>query len=192
MPDEIGYLRRRAIKELPIVSLTELEVRNVISYYSMRPHPHGKYNVQVCTTLRACCAVATNFRTLREEFAVKHKDDSRWPVLARRGGMHRACSWHGRASDYDFHENLTAEKLDQVLDEYKRRNAIVNEDSTKVFNRQSSSKSTIPHGRPGSHPDEVEWFPPLWPGCDNLDRYSNWMATRLFRSIGHAARRHRQ
>ena len=32
--------------------LTELEVRNVISYYSMlRTKPAGKYNIQVCTNI---------------------------------------------------------------------------------------------------------------------------------------------
>ena len=36
------------------LELTELEVRNVISYYSMlTTKPRGKYNVQVCTNI-AC------------------------------------------------------------------------------------------------------------------------------------------
>ncbi len=34
------------------LDLTELEVRNVISYYSMlTTKPRGKYNVQVCTNI---------------------------------------------------------------------------------------------------------------------------------------------
>ncbi len=36
------------------LEITPLEVRNVISYYSMlRTRPGGKYNVQVCTNI--CC-----------------------------------------------------------------------------------------------------------------------------------------
>src|SRR2546430_13071234 len=53
--DEIGFLSDEAISELAgRLELTELEVRNVISYYSMpTTHPRGKYNVQVCTNI-AC------------------------------------------------------------------------------------------------------------------------------------------
>ena len=53
--DEIGYLSDEAIKELADrLELTELEVRNVISYYSMLTmKPRGKYNVQICTNI-AC------------------------------------------------------------------------------------------------------------------------------------------
>src|SRR5438034_9026510 len=51
--DEIGYLSDEAIRELASrLELTELEVRNVMSYYSMlTTHPRGTYNVQVCTNM---------------------------------------------------------------------------------------------------------------------------------------------
>src|SRR5512133_183586 len=51
--DEIGYLSDEVIAELASrTELTQLEVRNVISYYSMlRTKPAGKYNVQVCTNI---------------------------------------------------------------------------------------------------------------------------------------------
>ena len=53
--DEVGYLSDEVIAELAgRLGLTELEVRNVISYYSMlTTKPRGKYNVQVCTNI-AC------------------------------------------------------------------------------------------------------------------------------------------
>src|SRR5215475_4296181 len=51
--DEIGYLSDEAIAHIAKkTELTELEVRNVISYYSMlRTKPLGKYHVQVCTNI---------------------------------------------------------------------------------------------------------------------------------------------
>src|SRR5574340_932914 len=55
MQDELGYLTDEAIREIAQrLELTELEVRNVISYYYMlTTKPRGKYNVQVCrNTLR--------------------------------------------------------------------------------------------------------------------------------------------
>jgi NADH-quinone oxidoreductase subunit E len=51
--DEIGYLSDVVIAEVAErIGVTELEVRNVASYYSMlRFKPAGKYNVQVCTNI---------------------------------------------------------------------------------------------------------------------------------------------
>ncbi len=53
--DETGALTDEVIAELAQrLGLTGLEVRNVISYYSMlTTKPRGKYNVQVCTNI-AC------------------------------------------------------------------------------------------------------------------------------------------
>jgi len=53
--DEVGALTDEVIAELAQrLQLTELDVRNVISYYSMlTTKPRGKYNVQVCTNI-AC------------------------------------------------------------------------------------------------------------------------------------------
>ena len=53
--DEVGFLSDEVIAELAgRLELTELDVRNVISYYSMlTTKPRGKYNVQVCTNI-AC------------------------------------------------------------------------------------------------------------------------------------------
>ena len=51
--DELGCLTDEAIQEIAgRLEITPLEVRNVISYYSMlRTKPAGKYNVQVCTNI---------------------------------------------------------------------------------------------------------------------------------------------
>src|SRR5258708_13504107 len=51
--DELGCLTDEAIAHIAKkTELTELEVRNVISYYSMlRTKPLGKYHVQVCTNI---------------------------------------------------------------------------------------------------------------------------------------------
>src|SRR5438270_12155943 len=51
--DELGYLTDEAIREIAQrLELTELEVRNVISYYSMlTTKPRGRYHVQVCTNI---------------------------------------------------------------------------------------------------------------------------------------------
>ena len=51
--DELGYVSEAAIQEIAKrLDLFDLDVRNVLSYYSMlRTRPAGKYNVQVCTNI---------------------------------------------------------------------------------------------------------------------------------------------
>src|SRR5437763_6248740 len=52
--DEVGFLSDEVIAEIAArLDLTDLEVRNVMSYYSMlTTKPRGKFNVQVCTNIR--------------------------------------------------------------------------------------------------------------------------------------------
>src|SRR3974390_145244 len=53
--DEVGCLNDEVIREIAgRLELTELDVRSVLSYYSMLvTKPRGKYHVQVCTNI-AC------------------------------------------------------------------------------------------------------------------------------------------
>src|SRR6185437_3517780 len=51
--DEVGYLSDAVIAEVADrIGISELDVRNVATYYSMlRFKPAGKYNIQVCTNI---------------------------------------------------------------------------------------------------------------------------------------------
>jgi len=124
--DETGFLSDEVISELAgRLELTELEVRNVISYYSMlTTHPRGKYNVQVCTNI--ACLLRGGDELLEHcenKFGVKHKGTTADGLFSlEEVECIGACSWAPAVQvNYDFHENLTTGKLDQVLDEYKRK-----------------------------------------------------------------------
>jgi NADH-quinone oxidoreductase subunit E len=123
--DETGSLSDEMIKELADrLELTELEVRNVISYYSMlTTHPRGKFNVQVCTNI-ACLLRGGDelFEHCEKKFGVKHKGTTADGLFSlEEVECIGACSWAPAVQvNYDFHENLTTEKLDEVLDQYKR------------------------------------------------------------------------
>ena len=91
--DEVGFLSDEVILEIAgRLELTELDVRNVISYYSMlTTKPRGKYNVQVCTNI-AC--MLRGGEELLEHCEKKlgrraQRDHPGWLVLAGRSGMHR-------------------------------------------------------------------------------------------------------
>ena len=74
------------------LELTELEVRNVISYYSMlTTKPRGKFNVQVCTNIAACCAAAKRLSEhCEKKLGVGHKETTPDGLFyAGRSGVHR-------------------------------------------------------------------------------------------------------
>ena len=74
--DEIGYLSDAVISEVAHrIGITELDVRNVATYYSMlRFKPAGKYNVQVCTNISCMLRGAYDvFEKFQEELGIGHK-----------------------------------------------------------------------------------------------------------------------
>ena len=124
--DEVGYLGDEAIAELAQrLDLTELEVRNVISYYSMlTTKPRGKYNVQVCTNI--ACMLRGGEELLnhcKKKLGIGHKGTTQDGLFSvEEVECIGACSWAPAAQvNYDFHENLTTAKMDELLDEYKKK-----------------------------------------------------------------------
>src|SRR5205823_13212601 len=74
--DELGFLSDEAIAYIAKrVDLSELEVRNVISYYSMlTTKPRGKYHVQVCTNISCMLRGAEEiFEHCKEKLGIGHK-----------------------------------------------------------------------------------------------------------------------
>ena len=123
--DEVGFLSDEVIAELAgRLDLTELEVRNVISYYSMlTTKPRGKFNVQVCTNIS--CLVRGGEKILHhcaEKLGVGHKGTTPDGLFTlEEVECIGACSWAPAAQvNYDFHENLTVEKMDAILEGYKK------------------------------------------------------------------------
>ncbi len=126
--DEIGFLSDEVIAELAQrLELTELEVRNVISYYSMlTTRPRGKYNVQVCTNIS--CLVRGGEEILlhcQKKLGIRNKGTTPDGMFSlEEVECIGACSWAPAAQvNYDYHENLTAEKMDKVLQEYRQKSA---------------------------------------------------------------------
>ena len=122
--DEVGHLSDEAIAEIARrVDATELEVRNVISYYSMlRMHPIGKYNLQVCTNISCMLRGAEEvFDHCRKKLGIGHKGttaDGKFSL--EEVECIGACSWAPAMQvNYDFHEELTTEKVDQVIEKYR-------------------------------------------------------------------------
>jgi NADH-quinone oxidoreductase subunit E len=124
--DELGSITDEAIAELARrVDLTELEVRNVISYYSMmRTHPIGKYNLQICTNVS--CLLRGGEEILehcKKKLGVGNKQSTEDGLFhLEEVECIGACSWAPAMQiNYDFHENLTAEKIDSLIDGIRKK-----------------------------------------------------------------------
>ncbi len=126
MQDELGYLTDEAIRDIAQrLELTELEVRNVISYYSMlTTRPRGKYNVQVCRNISCMlCGADDVIAHLKKRLGIAHKGTTADGMFSfEEVECIGACSWAPAMQvNYDFHEKLTPENAEKVLDEYRRK-----------------------------------------------------------------------
>jgi NADH-quinone oxidoreductase subunit E len=121
--DELGYLSDDAIHYCAEkVGLSELEVRNVISYYSMlTTRPRGRFNVQVCTNISCMLRGAEEvYEHCQKKLGIGHKGTTPDGIFSlEEVECIGACSWAPAMQvNYDYHEKLTAEKVDKVLESY--------------------------------------------------------------------------
>ena len=98
--DEIGALTDEAIQEIAQrVELSDLEVRNVISYYSMlRTHPIGKYNFQICTNVSCLLRGADEiFDHCKKKLGIGHRQSTQDGLFhLEEVECIGACSWAQR------------------------------------------------------------------------------------------------
>jgi NADH-quinone oxidoreductase subunit E len=122
--DEVGYVSDAVVREIAQrLDLLELDVRNVLSYYSMlRTKPAGKYNVQVCTNIS--CMLRGGYEILshcKHRLGIGHKEVTRDGVFSlEEVECIGACCWAPAIQvNYDFHEDLTPAKCDAIFQMYR-------------------------------------------------------------------------
>ena len=121
--DEVGYVSDAVVHEIARrLDLLELDVRGVLSYYSMlRTEPAGKYNIQVCTNIS--CMLVGGYDILdhcKSRLKIGHKQTTRDGLFSlEEVECIGACCWAPAIQvNYDFHDDLTPAKVDAILDEY--------------------------------------------------------------------------
>ena len=121
--DEVGYVSDEVVAEIAVrLDLLELDVRSVLSYYSMlRTKPAGKYNVQVCTNIS--CMLRGGYELLdhcKQKLGIGHKAVTPDGLFSlEEVECIGACCWAPAVQvNYDFHDDLTPAKLDAVLEDY--------------------------------------------------------------------------
>ena len=123
--DELGSVTPELVTEVARrVGVQPLAVSEVMSYYSMlHPKPLGKYHVQICTNV-SC--LLTGGEELWDQachkLGIGHKEataDGR--ISLEEVECMGACSWAPAIQiNYDFHHQVTAEKLDQLIDQLRQ------------------------------------------------------------------------
>jgi len=124
--DEIGYLSDKVIAEIARrLGITELEVRNVATYYSMlRFKPAGKYNIQVCTNISCMLRGAYDvYERFQEELGVGPKGVTADGLFSlEEVECIGACCWAPAIQvNYDFHDDLTPDLVPGILGAYAIR-----------------------------------------------------------------------
>jgi len=122
--DEVGYLSDAVIAEVAArVGITELDVRNVATYYSMlRFKPAGKFNVQVCTNISCMLRGAYDvYERFQEELGIGHKGVTSDGVFSlEEVECIGACCWAPAIQvNYNFHDDVIPEQVPKLLAEYR-------------------------------------------------------------------------
>lgn len=119
--EEAGYMAPDAVADVSrIFGLTPNEVYEVASFYTMLyKRPVGRHVVQVCTNisclLRDCDSILDRLRDRLGIVPGETTSDGRFTLFEVE--CLASCGTAPVAQvDADYHENLTPEKLDQILD----------------------------------------------------------------------------
>jgi len=122
--DEVGYLSDAVIDEVAErIGISELEVRNVATYYSMlRFKPAGKYNIQVCTNISCMLRGAYDvYERFQDELGIGHKGVTSDGVFSlEEVECIGACCWAPAIQvNYDFLDELMPDSVPEILGKYR-------------------------------------------------------------------------
>ena len=123
--DDTGVINREVVAEVAQrLGITTLEIDEVLGYYTMlRTKPTGKHHVQICTNI-SC--LLTGGEELWEHacrrLGVGHNEvTADGQISLEEVECIGACSWAPAIQvNFDFHHNMTIEKLDQMLDSLRK------------------------------------------------------------------------
>jgi NADH-quinone oxidoreductase subunit E len=124
--DEIGYISDAVVAEVAQrVGVTELEVRNVATYYSMlRFKPVGRFQVQVCTSISCMLRGAREiYERFQQELGVSGGGVTADGLFSlEEVECIGACSWAPAIQvNYDFHDELTLDLVAGILAGYREQ-----------------------------------------------------------------------
>ena len=123
--DEVGHISHELIEEVARrCQVQPLQVDEVVGYYSMlHRKPQGKCHVQVCTNISCLILGAEDLlHQASKTLGIGHKEVTADGLFSlEEVECMGACSWAPAIQlNYDFHHNVTPEKLDQLLADVRK------------------------------------------------------------------------
>ena len=123
--DEVGHVSHELIEEVARrCKVTPLQVDETVGYYSMlHRKPLGKHHVQVCTNISCLLTGGEQlFERAQKVLGIGNKEvtpDGQFSL--EEVECMGACSWAPAIQiNYDFHHQVTAEKLDQLIAQVRK------------------------------------------------------------------------
>ncbi len=123
--DEVGWLSPEVMVEIGRrLGLSQLQVEEVVSYYSMlRRQPAGRHHIQVCTNI--CCLLRGAeliWDHARKKLGIGHKQVSPDGLFSlEEVECIGACAWAPALQiNYDYHQEMTPEKFDRLIEELRK------------------------------------------------------------------------
>jgi len=162
--DQFGYLGDEILEEIARrLDLNLTQVTETLEYYSMlRRKPAGKYHIQVCTNI-SCMLRGGNelYQHVQKRLGIGHKEVSPTGTfsLEEVECMGACTGAPAMQVNYDFYENLDADKVDAILEQLQegKRPKPVPVISGALHERLPSESVVISKrfGIPNSHKIEV-------------------------------------
>jgi NADH-quinone oxidoreductase subunit E len=124
--DEIGAVTPELVEEVARrTGVTPLQVEEVVSYYSMlRREKAGKHHIQICTNVSCMLRGGAGlYAHACRKLGIGNKETTPdGQVSLEEVECLGACSWApALLVNYEFHHEMTVEKLDRLLDELQKR-----------------------------------------------------------------------
>ncbi len=124
---EVGYLSPEVLKDVAVLlDFPYTEISEVASFYTMFPKKNiGKYFIQVCTNISCyLCGANGLLEYLQQKLGIKAGEVTSDGLFSL--GTVECLGSCGTApvlqiNNQDFNENLTKEKVDQIIEELRRR-----------------------------------------------------------------------
>jgi NADH-quinone oxidoreductase subunit E len=147
--DEIGYLSDAVINEVAArIGISELEVRNVASYYSMlRFKPVGRYHIQVCSSISCMLRGADElYRSFQKELAIGPEGVTADGLFSlEKVECLGECAWAPAIEvNYDFQEELRPEHVPGILASYRGMAGGPGDGTSSLGHKSDTGKKT-PH-----------------------------------------------
>ena len=124
--EELGYLTPDSIRIVSeYLKIPEIEVYEVITFYSMlRTKPVGRHHIQVCTNI-SCLLLGGEgiFHHIAKKLGIQQGEVTPDGLfsLTEVECLGACCNAPAMQINYDYHEDLSESKVDQILDALQQK-----------------------------------------------------------------------